>query len=164
MVVGCGSLWNDKQMGEHWMLEPDATVKARYDVLFALLRSFLDNKPLPTSPPAPKTENAEKKQGEKEGRSRPPDRRCKNRGRWRREEPGERRKERGERKLERRTLRWGGSCTAIPGATVQLSPQQPAGREKTRTPKVGLRLPPSALLKKHQSGPFDVRPGRWRLW
>ena len=54
MVVGCGSLWNDKQMGElasepgsGWMLDPDATVKARYQVLFALLRSFLDDKPMP---------------------------------------------------------------------------------------------------------------------
>ncbi len=66
MVVGCGSLWNDKQMGEHWMLEPDPTVKARYDVLFGLLRSFLDNKPLPASPAAEKTEKAEKKKGEKQ--------------------------------------------------------------------------------------------------
>jgi hypothetical protein len=54
MVIGCGSLWNDKQMGEResepgsgWMLDPDAAVKARYQVLFALLRSFLDNKPMP---------------------------------------------------------------------------------------------------------------------
>ena len=35
------------------MLEPDATVKARYEVLFALLRSLLDGKPLPTPPPKP---------------------------------------------------------------------------------------------------------------
>jgi hypothetical protein len=71
MVVGCGSLWNDKQMGElesepgsGWMLDPDATVKSRYHVLFALLRSFLDNKPLPTSPPVEKTEKAAKKKAE----------------------------------------------------------------------------------------------------
>ena len=47
-------------MGEHapkenldtaWMIEPDATVRARYDVLFALLKSFLEGKPLPTVPP-----------------------------------------------------------------------------------------------------------------
>ncbi len=54
MAVGFGSLWNDTRMGEHWMLEPDATVKARYDVLFALLRSLLDDKPLPAAmPPTP---------------------------------------------------------------------------------------------------------------
>jgi hypothetical protein len=34
------------------MLEPDATVKGRYDLLFALLRSWLEDKPLP--PPAEK--------------------------------------------------------------------------------------------------------------
>jgi hypothetical protein len=47
------------------MLDPDATVKARYEVLFALLRSLLDNKPLPMSPPAEKTEKTEKKKVEK---------------------------------------------------------------------------------------------------
>jgi hypothetical protein len=53
MAVGFGSLWNDKRMGEHWMMEPDAAAKARYDVLFALLRSLLDDKPLPTPPSQP---------------------------------------------------------------------------------------------------------------
>ena len=47
MAVGFGSLWNDKRMGENWMLEPNATVKARYNVLFALLRSWLEDRPLP---------------------------------------------------------------------------------------------------------------------
>ena len=42
MAVGFGSLWNDKRMGEHWMLEPNATVRTRYDVLFGLLRPFFD--------------------------------------------------------------------------------------------------------------------------
>jgi hypothetical protein len=51
MALGFGSLWNDKRMGEHWMLEPDAKVKARYDVLFGLLRPFLETKPLPAPPP-----------------------------------------------------------------------------------------------------------------
>lgn len=51
MAIGCGSLWNDKRMGEHWMLEPNATVKARYNVLFALLELILEDKPLP-GPPA----------------------------------------------------------------------------------------------------------------
>jgi hypothetical protein len=52
IAIGFGSLWNDTQMGGHWMLEPDATVKGRYDLLFALLRSWLEDKPLP--PPAEK--------------------------------------------------------------------------------------------------------------
>ncbi|MEN6367098.1 MAG: DUF4350 domain-containing protein [Thermoguttaceae bacterium] len=50
MAIGFGSLWNDKRMGEHWMLDPDKTTKARYEVLFALLRSWLDDRPLPTAP------------------------------------------------------------------------------------------------------------------
>jgi len=54
MAIGFGSLWNDKRMGEHWMLEPNPTVKARYDVLFALLGLALDDKPLPSSPPVKK--------------------------------------------------------------------------------------------------------------
>jgi hypothetical protein len=53
MAVGFGSLWNDKRMGESWMVEPDGAVKARYDLLFALLRSLLDDRPLPEFPPAP---------------------------------------------------------------------------------------------------------------
>ena len=53
MAVGFGSLWNDKRMGENWMLEPNATVKARYDLLFALLRSLLEDQPLPKFPPPP---------------------------------------------------------------------------------------------------------------
>ncbi|MEN6405393.1 MAG: DUF4350 domain-containing protein [Thermoguttaceae bacterium] len=58
MAIGFGSLWNDKRMGEHWMLEPDKATKARYDVLFALLRSWLDDRPLPSSP-KPKKKPAE---------------------------------------------------------------------------------------------------------
>jgi hypothetical protein len=61
MAVGFGSLWNDTRMGESWSLksEPDATVKARYDVLFGLLRPFFDDKPWPTfpSPPPKKTKD-----------------------------------------------------------------------------------------------------------
>jgi hypothetical protein len=53
MAIGFGSLWNDKRMGEHWMLKPDAEVKSRYDVLFALLNSFFDNKPMSAPPSKP---------------------------------------------------------------------------------------------------------------
>jgi hypothetical protein len=51
MAIGFGSLWNDKRMGEHWMMEPDITVRARYEALFALLRLFLDETPLPAGKP-----------------------------------------------------------------------------------------------------------------
>lgn len=58
MAIGFGSLWNDTGMGEiegnpasGWMLEPEATVKERYDVLFALLGLFLEDKALPPLPP-----------------------------------------------------------------------------------------------------------------
>jgi hypothetical protein len=55
MAVGFGSLWNDTRMGETWMLEPDPAVKARYNILFGLLRPFFDDKPWPAFPP-PATE------------------------------------------------------------------------------------------------------------
>jgi hypothetical protein len=59
LAVAFGSLWNDKSMGEHapkeawdlsWMFEPNAAVRARYDLLFGFLRSVLENKPLPAMP------------------------------------------------------------------------------------------------------------------
>jgi hypothetical protein len=53
MAIGFGSLWNDKRMGEHWMMDPDAATQARYDVLFAFLRNFFDGKPFPAPPPEP---------------------------------------------------------------------------------------------------------------
>jgi hypothetical protein len=72
MAVGFGSLWNDRGMGETWktgglgddapkhagraetpgwMLEPDATVKARYDVLFGLFGRFFEDADWPALPP-----------------------------------------------------------------------------------------------------------------
>jgi hypothetical protein len=66
MAVGFGSLWNDTRMGEHWMLEPDATVRARYDALFGLAGPFFDGKPWPDlSLPTGKTEGG-KDSGPKE--------------------------------------------------------------------------------------------------
>jgi len=53
MAIGFGSLWNDKRMGETWMMEPQPDVKARYDVLFSLLRPLIEGKPLPAVPLAP---------------------------------------------------------------------------------------------------------------
>jgi hypothetical protein len=49
MAIGLSSLWNDKRMGEHWMLNPDTATKARYDVLFGLLRPFFDGQIKPAS-------------------------------------------------------------------------------------------------------------------
>lgn len=54
MAVGFGSLWNDTRMGESWMMEPDATTKARFDVLFGLAGRFFDGKPWPQFAPPPK--------------------------------------------------------------------------------------------------------------
>ena len=55
MAVGFGSLWNDTRMGETWQNEPDAAVKARYDVLFGLLRPLIEGREFPAEPP-PKAE------------------------------------------------------------------------------------------------------------
>ncbi len=52
MAVGLGSLWNDTRMGGHWMQEPSPAVRARYEVLFSLLRTLLAGKaPSATTPP-----------------------------------------------------------------------------------------------------------------
>jgi hypothetical protein len=68
MAVGFGSLWNDRSMGEHapkesldtaWGLEPNATVRARYDLLFGFLRSLLEGKPLPATPSPAKEKGPE---------------------------------------------------------------------------------------------------------
>jgi hypothetical protein len=53
MAVGFGSLWSDERMGETWMTEPDAAAKARYEVLFGMLRMLLDGKPEWPSPTRP---------------------------------------------------------------------------------------------------------------
>jgi hypothetical protein len=67
MAIGFGSLWNDTRMGETWMLEPDATVKSRYQVMFGLLRTFFEDKPWPAfSPPASEKSSEEPGSGLKE--------------------------------------------------------------------------------------------------
>jgi hypothetical protein len=40
-------------MGEHWMQEPSRAVRARYDLLFSVLRTLLAGKP-PAPPPTEK--------------------------------------------------------------------------------------------------------------
>jgi hypothetical protein len=62
MAIGFGSLWNDMNMGESWMQEPDATVKARFNVLFGLLGPFLEGKPLPAAPLPPADKRKEGKE------------------------------------------------------------------------------------------------------
>ncbi len=51
LAVGFGSLWNDRGMGENWMTEPNDVERARYDLLFGLVRSLLEDKVAPTSAP-----------------------------------------------------------------------------------------------------------------
>lgn len=40
-AVGCGALFNDTNMGREWLLVPDADMRNRYEVLYALLRAAL---------------------------------------------------------------------------------------------------------------------------
>jgi hypothetical protein len=40
-AIGFGSLFNDGNMGFHWLAEPDDATLARYEVLYALLRTAL---------------------------------------------------------------------------------------------------------------------------
>jgi hypothetical protein len=51
MAVGCGSLWNDLNMGETWMTEPSDEVRTRYEALYRLLRLLVEDKPAAASPP-----------------------------------------------------------------------------------------------------------------
>jgi hypothetical protein len=53
-AVGFGSLWNDQRMGEHWMLEPTPVVRARYEVLFGLLRPLLHGPSAVPAVPSPR--------------------------------------------------------------------------------------------------------------
>ncbi len=40
-AIGFGSLFNDAAMGFHWLAEPDAELRQRYEVLYGLLRAGL---------------------------------------------------------------------------------------------------------------------------
>jgi hypothetical protein len=42
-AMGFGSLFNDANMGYHWLNEPDEAMRNRYAMLFALLRSGLQD-------------------------------------------------------------------------------------------------------------------------
>lgn len=52
LAVGFGSLWNDPRMGDNWQTEPDAAQKARYEVLFGLLRPLIQGRGFPADPPS----------------------------------------------------------------------------------------------------------------
>lgn len=60
MAVGFGYLFNDTHMGTTWMLEPKPETRAKYEVLYALVRALLADQPLkapkqsPAEPQAPK--------------------------------------------------------------------------------------------------------------
>jgi len=51
MAIGFGGLFNDENMGSHWMLEPDTEMLTQYDVLFALLRAAVTGQALVIPPP-----------------------------------------------------------------------------------------------------------------
>jgi len=48
LAVGFSSMLNDKLMGgeAQWMVEPDAALRLRYEVLYALVRLLVENKPI----------------------------------------------------------------------------------------------------------------------
>jgi hypothetical protein len=48
MAVGFASLMNDKNMGgeAQWMVEPDAAMLRRYDILYSLVQLLVENKPI----------------------------------------------------------------------------------------------------------------------
>ncbi len=44
MAVGFASVFNDKNMGETWFIEPEPEVRLRYEVFYALVRLLVENK------------------------------------------------------------------------------------------------------------------------
>jgi|GEM_PF-300873 len=63
MAIGFADLWNDRSMGETWMIAPEPTlflrkdldpvIRERYEALFAVLRSWMEDRPLERRPPPP---------------------------------------------------------------------------------------------------------------
>ena len=50
MAIGFGSLFNDANMGSSWMTEPDAATRRRFDLLFALVETLIEDRPLAKTP------------------------------------------------------------------------------------------------------------------
>ena len=46
MVASFGNMFNDKNLGNDWSHDPDPAERARYDVLFALLRRLVKDEPI----------------------------------------------------------------------------------------------------------------------
>jgi hypothetical protein len=69
LAVGCGSLWNDANMGETWMTEPSAEVRTRYEALYALIRLLVEDKPI-AAPPAPEVPEPQQRPLEESGSTR----------------------------------------------------------------------------------------------
>jgi hypothetical protein len=59
LAIGFASLWNDTRMGENWMTEPDAAMRARFELMYTVLRAFIEGKtPEPKQEPVPMPELA----------------------------------------------------------------------------------------------------------
>lgn len=54
MALGFGSLMNDNGLGGHWMAEAAPEMRLRSDVLFALVRSLVEDRPVVAPPPREK--------------------------------------------------------------------------------------------------------------
>jgi hypothetical protein len=50
MAIGCGSLMNDNGLGGHWMANPTPENLTRSDLLFTLVRSLVDDRPVAPPP------------------------------------------------------------------------------------------------------------------
>ena len=46
MVASFGNMFNDKNLGNDWSHDPDPAERARYDLLFALLRRLVQDEPI----------------------------------------------------------------------------------------------------------------------
>jgi len=55
MALGFGSLMNDNGLGGHWMAEATPEMLRRSEVLFALVRSLVEDRPVVSPPPREKT-------------------------------------------------------------------------------------------------------------
>jgi hypothetical protein len=50
-AIGIGSVFNDRVMGDSWMTEPDAGLLTIFDLLFAIVRGAVEDKPVTSPPP-----------------------------------------------------------------------------------------------------------------
>jgi hypothetical protein len=52
MAIGIGSVFDDTVMGDSWMTEPDADLLTIFDLLFAIVRGAVEDKPVVSPPPS----------------------------------------------------------------------------------------------------------------